>query len=326
MKNHTLILKWATHYLLSKGYSLLHSPEIMLETPWSNVIRFSTSKGYIYLKQPAPSISQESKIIQLLADKFHASVPIVIAINDKLHCFLMKDAGQSLREYLKHELQTNLLCQAIKQYTSMQRSTENHIESLLALGVPDWRLDKLSKLYDQIINQEEFLKADGMTDKELRSVHDLSPQISAEFKLLSQYNIPETIVQSDFHSNNILINPSTQKLTFIDLGEIVITHPFFSLHTFLRQGITHHGVKEQDQTYQQLQGSCCENWLDLAAKDKLLEGFLLAKKLWPIYSALVHYRIMNSLDLQAFKSFYANKPNHRLANFFREYTESHLNF
>src|SRR5690348_7876949 len=131
MKNHTLILKWATHCLLSKGYSLQHSPEIMLETPWSNVIRFSTSKGDIYLKQPAPSISQESKIIQLLADKVHAKVPIVIAINDELHCFLMKDAGQPLRAYLKNEFETNLLCQAIKHYTSMQRSTESHIEPLL---------------------------------------------------------------------------------------------------------------------------------------------------------------------------------------------------
>ncbi|CAM2876597.1 Predicted phosphotransferase related to Ser/Thr protein kinases [Legionella steigerwaltii] len=318
MKNHTHILKWATDYLISKGYFLQRLPEIVLETPWSNVIRFSTSKGDVYLKQPAPSLAQESKITQFLADQCHASVPIVIAANDELHCFLMHDAGKPLREYLKTEFQPDLLCQAILQYTAMQRSTEHHIESLLALGVPDWRLDKLPKLYDHMINQETFLKTEGMTDKELQILHDLSPQISEEIESLSQCQIPETIVQSDFHTNNILINPNTKKLTFIDLGEIVITHPFFSLQTFLRQAITHHGIKEFDQIYHQLQETCCENWLQLTTKKQLFDGFMLAKKLWPIYSALVFYRILHSVDQQSFKSFYANRPN-RLAGFFREY-------
>jgi len=44
----------------------------------------------------------------------------------------------------------------------IQRATEQHIESFLALGVPDWRLNKLPKLYDQIIAQTEFLKTEGL--------------------------------------------------------------------------------------------------------------------------------------------------------------------
>ena len=318
MKNHTHILEWATHCLRSKGYLLVHAAEIMLETPWSNVIRSSTSTGSVYLKQPAPSIAQEANIMQLLAEQFHASVPMVIASNDELHCFLMSDAGQSLREYLKTAWQPDLLCQAIRQFTAMQRSVESDIESLLALGVLDWRLDKLPQLYEQMISQGEFLKTEGITNKELQTLRDLSPQIAEEIESLSQYQLPETIVQSDFHTNNILIQSHTQKLTFIDLGEVVITHPFFSLHTFLRQAIIHHGVKEGDQTYHQLQDTCLEHWLDLTANKSLLEGFMLAKKLWPIYSALVYYRIIHCVDQQFFKSFYANRPN-RLAGFFREY-------
>jgi aminoglycoside phosphotransferase (APT) family kinase protein len=62
--------------------------------------------------------------------------------------------------------------------------------------------------------------------------------------LLSQYAIKDTIVQPDFNTNNILINPDPKKLTFIDLGEIAITHPFFSLLNFLYQAIIHHGVEE----------------------------------------------------------------------------------
>jgi hypothetical protein len=318
MITHTHTIKWATDYLVSKGYSLQSSPEIVVETPWSNVVRILTSKEAVYLKQTPPRLFLEPKIMQLLTNQLHASVPTVITSNDDLYCFLMKDGGQSLRRYLKIDFQPNLLCQAIRQYTNIQRLTENHVGAFLELGVPDWRLDKLPNLYDQLINQTQFLKADGVTDEELQILQGLSIQVSEQCELLSQYQIPETLVQPDFNTNNTLFDPQAQKMTIVDLGEIVITHPFFSLHNFLLQATIHHGVKELDHTYHQLQNTYCESWLELATKKQLLEGFMLAKKLMPIYSALALYRLMTSIDLQAFKIYYANRPN-RLAECIREY-------
>ena len=107
--------------------------------------------------------------------------PGVIDINEDLHCFLMKDAGLNLRAYLKNEFQPDLLIQAIREFTEIQRSTEKH-------------------------------------------------------------------------------------------GE-------------------------------------------------LLKGFMLAQKLWPIFGAFGCYRLMRSVDLQAFRSYYSNKPN-RLADSFKEYIAS----
>jgi len=296
MKNHISIIKWATDCLSSKGYTLQNLPEIILETPWSNVIRFSTSKGCVYLKQPAPLLSQEAKIIRLLAEQFQTSVPQVIAVNDDLHCFLMENAGSNLRAYLKTEFKPELLYKSIQQFTAIQRITENAIEPFLALDIPDWRLRKLPTLYDEIINQVAFLKAEGMTDKELQRLQDLRPQIAEECELLSQYAIKNTIVQPDFNTNNILINPDTFELTFIDLGEVAITHPFFSLHNFLYTAIIHHGVEEGDQIYQKLQEVCIENWLELGTKKQLLRGLILAKKLWSIYSVICHYHFMHCVD------------------------------
>lgn len=321
MSNQTYILKWATDCLVSKGYTIEQSPEIMLETPWSTVIRFVTSKGYLYLKQTPPAIFVEPTIIQILANQFQVNVPYVIAINNELHCFLMKDGGENLRAYLKTDFQPNLLCRAIKEYAAIQRSTEDHLAPFFALGVPDWRTAKLPLLYDHIINQEDLLKDDGMTDNELRALHDLRPQFLEQCEILLQYQIPETIAIYDINTNNVLIDLNTKKMTFIDLGEAVITHPFLSLHTYLHQAIIHHSVKEGDQVYCQLQDACFENWLGFATKNQLLEAFALAKKLWPIYSVLSMYRLINIIGLQAFKSFYAKRPN-RMANFLKEYIKS----
>ena len=323
MNNQPNILKWATDCLASKGYSIEHSPEIVLSTPWSAVIRFSTSTGDVYLKQTPPSIflSSEPKIIRLLSEQFHASVPVVIAINDDPHCFLMKDAGKPLRERLKIESRPELLCQAIKQYAAIQRSTEDCIETFLKLGVPDWRLGQLPILYDQMINQTNFLKEEGLTDEELQLLHELSPQFLAQCRLLSNYGIPETLGYHDFHDKNVLIDPNTKKMTFVDWGETAIIHPFFSLYTCLEQSITHHGVKEADQTYRKLQDACLENWLGLATKNQLLDTFILAKQVRPIYCILACYQFMMSVDLQAYKAYYPNNPS-SISGSFREYIES----
>jgi len=323
MREFDVFAKWGIDWLASNGYSVEHSPEVVLSTPWSTMVRFSTSTGDIYLKQTPPAISAEPKIIQLLSEQFHASVPVVIASNNDLHCFMMLDAGKVLRATLKEKFSPDLLYQAIKEYAAIQRSTEGHVESFIKLGVPDWRLDKLPILYDQMINQIDSLRADGITDKELQTLHDLSPKFLAQCKLLSSYEIHETIGIPDFNDNNTLLGQRTKRMTFIDWGEATITHPFFSLYNSLEQSIIHHGVKEADQTYNKLQHACFDNWLGLKTESQLLEIFNLSKQLRAIYDALGYYRLMTSVDLHALNSYYANKPN-RLAGHLRKYIASSI--
>jgi hypothetical protein len=317
MKKHSGIMNWATTCLNSKGYSLVGLPEIIQETPWSNVIRLSTLQGDVYLKQPVPLLANEAGVIQFLAHQFNADVPCIIANNDELHCFLMKGAGISLRKYFNGETKTDLLCLAIKQFTAFQRCTEGYIQPFLKLGIPDWRLNQLPGLYREIINDADFLKADGVTESELEQLNNLYPLVIEQFQALSQYGICETLVQPDFNTNNILISPETQKFTLIDLGELAISHPFFSLQNFLYTATIHHGVKEQDLSWHQMLDACIESWLDLCPKAKLLEGYMLSRKLWPIYSACVNYHFMHCVDLQALNAWYADKPN-RLAATFRQ--------
>ncbi|KTD46201.1 phosphotransferase [Legionella quateirensis] len=321
MENHSGIMNWATASLNSKGYSLVGQPEMIQETPWSNVIRLPTLQCDVFLKQPAPLLANEARVIQFLAHQFNSNVPCIIADNDELHCFLMKDAGISLRKYLNEENKPDLLCQAIKQFTAFQRSTEGSIQPFLKLGIPDWRLNQLPGLYWEIINDKDFLKEDGVTESELEQLNYLYPLVIEQIKALSQFGICETLVQPDFNTNNILIDPDTQKFTLIDLGELAISHPFFSLHNFLYTATVHHEVKEQDLIWHQMLEACLENWSDLWPKAKLLEGYLLSKTLWPIYSVCVNYHFMHCVDLQALNSWYVDKPN-RLASTFRHYINS----
>ncbi|CZH13223.1 TPA: phosphotransferase [Legionella bozemanae] len=323
MNNLLPLFKWGTDCLVSNGYSIEHSPEIVLSTPWSHVIRFATSTENFYLKQTPPSLflSNEPKIIRLLSSQFHANVPDVIEINNDLHCFLMRDAGISLRQTLKTNFNLALLCQAIKQYAAIQRRAEDCIARFLKLGVPDWRLTQLPFLYDQMLKQTAFLKAEGLTDKELQTLQTLSPKFSAQCKLLASFRIPETIGYHDFHDKNVLLDPNTKRMTFVDWGETAIIHPFFSLHTCLEQSITHHGVTEDDSIYQQLQDACLENWLEFATKEQLLSAFLLAKKIRLFWNILASNQFILSVDRQAYQAYYTNQ-NSPIADGFRTFLEN----
>jgi hypothetical protein len=311
MNNLQRLVQWGSDFLASNGYSITCSPEIVLSTPWSHVLRFITSKENFYLKQTPSSLflSNEPKIIRVLSSQFHADVPEIIKINEDLNCFLMRDAGISLRQTLKVHFNEDLLCQAIKQYATIQRNAEPCITTFLKLGVPDWRLNQLPFLYNRILKQTTFLKAEGLTDKELQTLHALSPNFSAQCKLLASYKIPETIGYHDFHDKNVLLDPITKRMTFADWGETAILHPFFSLQTCLEQSIIHHGVKEGYSTYQKLQDACFENWLGLATKKQLLNAFIVAKQIRLFWNILASNQFLLSVDRHAYNAYNPNQPS-----------------
>ena len=96
-----------------------------------SVVRFATSDGYVYLKHTPERLALEPTIIQILRDQFHAHVPKIIAHNAELNCFLMKDAGKSLREILKQKFDETLLCKAIYQFTSLQLAVADRVDVFL---------------------------------------------------------------------------------------------------------------------------------------------------------------------------------------------------
>jgi len=302
MENPTKIIQWAEESLVSYGYIIKSAPEDIQITPWSKIKRFLTSDGYIYLKIMPPTLFLEPIVTQILYDRFHANVPQVIAMNKDLNCFLTKDAGNPLRKILKNNFQSNLLCQGIKKYTYIQHAAVDHVNLFLELGVPDWRLEKLSILYTQLISNENLLIEDGMTSDGIIVLHKLYPKFLTMCELLSSYKIPETLDHGNFNDNNVLIENDTNHMTIIDWAETVITHPFFSLAYCVRNAATHYGFKETDKTYIELQDVCVEDWLGFEEKTKLLEAFSLANKLWPIYASLGEYRLMNSANAEEFKS------------------------
>lgn len=229
----------------------------------------------------------------------------------------MKDAGKSLRRILKEKFDETLLWKAIDQFTSLQLTVADHVDVFLDIGVPDWRLDKFPDLYKQLLSQKEVLRVDGLSETEILKLEQLLPKISILCKKLSGYSIKQSVVQPDFNDNNILIDPLSQDATIIDLGEIAISHPFFSLLNCLQQIQKHHALSEEGDTYLRIKDACLKNYMNFGSKKNLLDALEIARLLFFIYGAFCNYRLVIACDQERFTSSFQRhgKPSIPLKEF-----------
>jgi len=158
------------------------------------------------------------------------------------------------------------------------------------------------------------LIADGLTEIEISELETQQSKVSNLCKELAKYSIKQTIVQPDFNDNNTLINDVSQAITSIDLGEIVISHPFFSLLNYLFQIKKHHRLTEADDEYIQIKNACLARYMNFESKENLLDAFSTAQKLWVVYWILAQHRLILACDNEKIMSFKHGK----LSSSFRE--------
>jgi cyanate lyase len=107
-------IDWAVHILSELGYSLVSViPETILQTAWSEVYRFQTKLGFVYLKKVPAALALESDVIKLLERQFQAHVPHILAASPEFHCFLMQYAGTPLHDVFKEEFLVDLLIETM---------------------------------------------------------------------------------------------------------------------------------------------------------------------------------------------------------------------
>lgn len=292
----TDIMAWGKHFLEFTGYSIKGDPHIFVKTPWSCVVRYATSAGDFYVKQTPPDLFIETDVIKTIQKNVpHSPTPRIIAINEKSHCFMMESCGDySLRTKFNGIIDPVLLVQGLKSYISILRSFEHNCDTLLAIGVPDWRMGQIPRLYIELLDQKEMLLEEGLTSDEIEKLKKLVPTIQSISELLSQQNIKETLVNGDFNENNLIINESTQYISIIDWGESVITHPFFTIASHLRSLARRYKLELNAKLLENIKQECLSCWLDVASFNELENIYQQMLILQPIFSVLAIYRLQTA--------------------------------
>jgi RimJ/RimL family protein N-acetyltransferase len=303
------IISWAKNTLKITDDKAFASSKAIVKTPWSNVLEINTGDETVYLKQTPIDLFLEAEIIKLLCASGIKTIPQIIADNKNEHCFLMPRCGDvTLRDYFDGNLQLDVLKQAIVSYKKLQQSTIKCIDELLAIGVPDWRLDKFPGLYDELISNTEYLDDNNVNIEQQKQLHQYKDRVKNLCAEFATFGIAETLNHSDFHDNNILYGKKNNTISIIDLGETAINHPLFSLHACIgavknRYNLTdRYNLTEDSTDYKSLQQCAFDGFLDDKQKfDRAIEIMTL---LFPVYLLFTQKRFLDAIHMP----FDANDP------------------
>src|SRR4030095_11660219 len=119
--------------------------------PWSTVMRVTTNEGTIFFKATAPETVYESALTQKLAGWYPDCMPELIVVDSARGWMLMRDGGEQLRASIRPKQDITPWRRVISRYAEVQIGLAEHLSEILALGIPDHRLEVLPPLYAQLL-------------------------------------------------------------------------------------------------------------------------------------------------------------------------------
>ncbi len=162
------------------------------EFPWSTVLRVPTAAGDIYFKAPAPNLRHEAALTRALTQYEPDCVLPLLAVDAERGWMLMPDGGTRLREVVRPSRDAAAWLPVLPRYAELQMAMAEHVDELLALGVPDRRLATLPGQYARLLEDHEVLRIDrqpGLSTAQYRRLQELAPRIE---ELCAELAIPAT--------------------------------------------------------------------------------------------------------------------------------------
>lgn len=294
------IINWAKECLdvgLQKNWS---RSKAIVKTPWSSVYNLYTQTDNYFLKWCPKELFIESSIFCIIHKYMpDAPIPKVLNDNEKLNCFLTKSCGhKTLRNIFQEKMDFDLWYLGLENYTKVMRNQERYIEEFINIGVPDWRMKELPELYKSLLFEVDLLEAEGLSDYELNMLRGLYGKIKEIAHKLENSKISQTFINSDFNENNMVLDVEKGTIKIIDLGEAIISHPFFTIAAHLSNTQRRYGFSNDSYDLENIKTKWLGNWQDVAPMKEINADYDLVLKLLPLYFALSTHRLYTATEYE----------------------------
>src|SRR4051794_2262183 len=202
------VQNWIDQRLRAHGTSRTTELETLRERPWSAVYRCATSTGLVYFKAAAPGSWHEPALVMELSRRFPGLVPPPLAADPSRGWLLTRDYGQSLRHAFDEKRRRATLHRVLADYARMQIESADLVDRLIALGVPDRRVERLPELLSNLVADDQAIclgQPKGLTPAERDAVLATMPGFRECCALLASTPCAAALDHDDLHDDNIFV-------------------------------------------------------------------------------------------------------------------------
>ena len=246
------VTAWVDEIARVKG-----EPRLVRVWPLSAMYVFETELGRLYLKGCFALWPHEPAVTAALAREHPASIPEVVAIDERKGWLLMHEVtGEQVAE-----LGAEATEQELRVAATIQRATVGRHAELLELGMPHRPLD------------------------ELRAA---APHLGAVCERLEALGIPETLTHGDLHQWNAIVRDGV--VVLFDWSDAALAHPFLDLAPMLFY--TEATAEEREHFIR----AYLEPWAGIAPEADLREAAALGEAAGCVYQAISYRAIHEAFE------------------------------
>jgi hypothetical protein len=264
--------------------------------PWATAMRVPTERSPLWFKAITPALAHEAAITEALSRWAPGRTPRVLTADFARNWLLVEDGGVTLSSLGGGDSGARRATELASYYARLQRHVAQHAAEMLALRVPDCRLEAFPSHYCRLLEDTDALmigRDDGLSREEYDALVALVPTVTAISAELAAFGLPATIQHDDLHGNNVLVR--NERLTVFDWGDSSVAHPFLSLTVLLRSTARGLKVNEGSPEINAVRRAYLDAW-DLRLTDAERDrACLLADALGRISRALNYHRLVPAL-------------------------------
>ena len=210
-------LAWADTVLAEQGLRRTAAEQIRT---WnlSSLWRIEADGRLVWLKVVPPFFGHEGA---LLARLHGEPVPEILA-HDGGRILMPEIPGEDL-----YGADLPLLRRMVPILVRLQAAWLGGAEELVALGLPDWRPDALTRAIDDVVERT----SDELSREDLSTLRAFVGDLPERFARLAETGLGDTLVHGDFHPGNL--RGGGDNLVLLDWGDSGVGHPLLDQAAFL---------------------------------------------------------------------------------------------
>ncbi len=212
-------LTWADRVLAARGLTTAGRPRQVrtwnLSSLWTLPLADGTAA---WLKAVPPFFAHEGVILEHLAGP---SVPVLLG-RDGHRTLMAELPGEDQYDAARPQLD-----RMIDTLVELQASEASRLETLVALGLPDWRGPALSAAIEALVQR----RAGELTPADRVALASFVSGLPDRVRAIEACGLPDTLVHGDFHPGNV--RAVGERMVLLDWGDSGVGHPLLDEAAFL---------------------------------------------------------------------------------------------